>query len=146
MKVNIILHEQTILKLDLDNKLIDYWKEEWLKTRKAILEALNLKLEKVIIKESPSKKGYHVWLYVKGKPMNDLEVLRCQSLLGDCPTRCKINYIRITQRNITKWWNKLFAKHLRRFPDPKCKECRIVQILKEMEEETFGSKTHPSHV
>jgi hypothetical protein len=146
MKVNTELHETTtILKLDLDSKLIDYWMEDWLKTRKAILKALNLKLEKIIIKESPSKKGYHVWLHVKGKPMNDLEVLKAEHLLGCCETRCKINYIRITQRNITKWWDKLFSKHLKRFPDPKCKECHIVQILKEMEEETFG-KTHPPHV
>lgn len=126
----------SVLKVDLDSKLIDHWREEWLKTRELTLSALGLKLVDFFIKESPSKKGYHCFFYVVGKPLTDIEVLKTQYLLGDCETRCKINYYRITERNMKRMWNKMFSKHLWKAPLPKnCQECRIRKYLMELESE-----------
>jgi intein-encoded DNA endonuclease-like protein len=124
----------SVLKIDLDSKLIDYWKEDWLKTRKIILKALDLVFIDLLITESPSKKGYHCFFHVVGRPLSDLEVLKAQHLLGDCETRCKINYYRITQRNMKKMWNKMFSKHLSVMADPKCEKCDIRKHYHEIAE------------
>lgn len=116
----------TTLKLDLDSKLVEHWKNEWLETRKAILSCLGLHLVDCIIQESPSKRGYHVFLYVIGSAMSDIEVLKTQHLLGDCETRCKINYYRITERKMSKMWNKMFSKHLSYGELPEnCQKCDL---------------------
>lgn len=99
-----------LLKLDVDYYPPRRWLEDWIKTRKAILETLGYKVVRVDIFKS-SRRGFHAYIQID-KPVSAYTLNRLQFLLGDDSTRVKINNWRI-KRGI-KDWNILYEKVLYR--------------------------------
>jgi hypothetical protein len=57
-----------VFKIDKDRKLtFDLFKEDWIKMVKSVLSNYGLKVVDVVIKESPSKRGYHIWVHAEGE-------------------------------------------------------------------------------
>jgi len=135
------------IPIDVDSSLLPLWKEDFIQTRKAIVESLGYKFIRAIIKPSgeplPWKtqpqeqkpKHYHVWIWIETpKSLSDMEKLRLQFLLGDDYGRCWINYLRITRRK-NALWNKIFGYILWRKPlEEPCKSCHLRKYLEEMAE------------
>ncbi|MEM2293383.1 MAG: hypothetical protein QXX41_08920 [Nitrososphaerota archaeon] len=125
---------EDVLMLDIDF-MPKPWYDKWLETREVMLNHLGYKLTKAIKHPSPSGKGLHVWLHIKGPPLTDMEKVKLQFFMGDDPVRSKINYRRV-RRGIKSWWNKLFSvKHVRAKPSKRCMNCRILRAVKELEGE-----------
>lgn len=123
---------ETILMIDVDWMPKSWW-ASWVETREALLNKLGYTLNGVIRKPSPSGKGIHVWLYVEGPVLTDMQKLRLQYLSGDCIVRCKINHKRVL-RGIRGFWNKLFYfKHRIRQLPKRCQKCRIGRAIQELE-------------
>jgi hypothetical protein len=125
----------SILQIDIDRR-IDQW--GWLKFyEKAIgevLAAFKYKLKKFIAKPSPTNTGLHLWLHIKGKPLNEETKNLLQALCYDDLTRVHINRMRI-DRDLKQFWSKLFVRHLWTKPLPKCcQRCKLREILNEMRE------------
>jgi len=99
-----------VFKIDKDNKLpFDKFKKDWLNLVRDILEKEKLKLVDVVVKESPSKRGYHIWVHAEGKrKLKNMDFVRIQYLLGDDETRAYLAIKRI-ERGI-RHWNKMFSK------------------------------------
>ncbi|OYT41350.1 MAG: hypothetical protein B6U78_03080 [Candidatus Aenigmarchaeota archaeon ex4484_224] len=105
----------SLLKIDIDHKEpFDKWKKEWIETRKKILEFFGFKVEDIVIYESGSKRGYHIYIKID-KEIPDEEINKLQFLLGDDLTRVVINMRRI-ERGVG-YWNVLFSKILRKRSD-----------------------------
>jgi hypothetical protein len=123
---------EDVLLLDVD-WLPKRWWNEWVETRKAILEKSGLKLNKVIRHPSSSRRGIHVWLHVESEqPLTDWDKVKLQFFLGDCPIRSMINHRRVW-RGIRGFWNKLFAvKHAIKPRPKRCQKCKIIQALEEL--------------
>jgi len=118
-----------IFKIDKDNKIaFDTFREEYPKIIEAILKLYNLKLVDLVIKESPSKRGYHIWVHAEGDvKLTDLDIAKIQYFLGDDETRTYLNIMRI-KRGIT-FWNKMFSEIIWKRPeDFQLKKCE--EILK----------------
>ena len=99
----------TMLKIDIDFKPPKPWLEEWIETRRNMLEHLGYEIERISIFDT--KRGIHAYIKIKQK-ISDEETNKLQFLLGDDHTRVKINQWRI-KRGI-KRWNKLFHRVLYR--------------------------------
>ena len=136
----------SVVKLDVDWKPPKKWREEWIETRKLILNHLGYKVVKVVEEPSSSRRGSHYWLHLD-KKVSDMTLVRLSYLLGDDETRTRINFLRV-KRGI-KNWNKLFSKVVwRSEPNEICKKChlrkRVIEITKsvnkqiEMEESKNG--------
>lgn len=139
------------IAIDVDSSLLPKWRRDWIKTRRAIAEALGYRVKRVIIRPSgepwpPSKprqkpKHYHAWIWIETpKPLTDLEKLKLQWLLGDDYGRCWINYLRITRRK-TPLWNKIFSHILWRRPLPE--QCRRCSLRVNLERLAEGGKHVP---
>jgi hypothetical protein len=124
-----------ILHVDLDYQFPQEWLEIWKRQRTIMLEYMGHDVDKIIIKKSPSKQGYHCWTHIRTfKQLSDEEINMLQWLLGDCQTRVWINILRC-HRGLRKYWSKLFVRHLYKKPLPKrCQKCRLREILNEMRE------------
>jgi len=136
------------IPIDVDSSLLPLWKEDFIHTRKAIVESLGYKFIRAIIKPSgdmlpwktqqtqeQNPKHYHVWIWIETpKPLTDMEKLRLQFLLGDDYGRCWINYLRITKRK-NVLWNKIFGYIVwRRTLEEPCKSCHLRKYLEELAE------------
>jgi hypothetical protein len=124
------------LCIDWDYPWPDHWLPEWQRHINFMLEDRGLAVEKVIMKESPSREGgKHVWIHiVSARKLSDDEINMLQWLCLDHHTRTWINILRI-QRGLKKFWNKLFSGHLWKKPLPKrCQKCKLREILQEMKE------------
>lgn len=126
-----------VLHCDWDYPWPKHWIPLWKEVAENTLHYLGMKLEKIIIKPSPSRQGgVHTWLHIiSPKKLSDDEVNMLQWLVGlDHHTRVWINTLRI-DRGLRKWWNKLFSRHLWKKPLPKrCQKCKLREILSEMKE------------
>ena len=109
-KTNAVKKCREVITVDVDSSLFEQWKPLWIKTRKAILGSVGLKLVDVVARKSGEAlewrssnkpgKGYHVWLHVESDhQFEPLEKLQLQFLLGDDLGRVWINYLRITKRD-----------------------------------------------
>ena len=127
---------------DIDSSLLPLWKEEYIKTRKAIAEALGYSLKRVIVRESPSKRGHHVWLHLESpKPLTDMERLKLEFLFGSDVGRCWLNYLRI-KRGI-QHWDKRFSVIVWSSPiDEKCQKCRLRIIVEELSKDVGNEVKH----
>ncbi|MEM2696241.1 MAG: hypothetical protein QXU09_04825 [Thermoproteota archaeon] len=102
----------TTLKIDVD---IPQLKKDanllwlFLKTRIAILEELNITLEKIRWHET--EKGIHVWITINDY-LSDKGICDLQFLLGDDQARCRFNYLRL-EAGCFKQFNVLFNKKLK---------------------------------
>jgi hypothetical protein len=133
------------LHLDWDYPWPEHWVSEWKALVKYVVTSHGLTLEKIIMKESPSRQGgKHIWIHIASpRELSDDEINMLQWLLLDHHTRVWINILR-TQRGLRRFWNKLFTRHLWVKPLPKnCQKCRILKILKEMREKYV--ETHNPH-
>ena len=121
-----------ILHLDWDWKPPKKWIEAWKKTKTAMLESLGYKVTDIIMRESPSKKGYHIWIHLEtAKPIPDEQLNMLQWLCLDDPVRVRINQLRI-RRGLRRFWNKLFARRITTFPrSDRCRNCKILIYLRE---------------
>jgi len=99
-----------VFKIDKDNKeAFDKFREEWKKAAELILKAEGLELKAIIVKPSPSGRGYHIWVHADGKKrLKNMDFVRIQYLLGDDETRAWLAIKRI-ERGIPHW-NKMFGK------------------------------------
>ena len=99
-----------VFKIDKDNaQVFDMFRKEWVDITRSLLKIFGLKLTNIIIKPSPSKRGYHIWVHAEGsKKLKNKDFVRIQYLLGDDETRSYLALARI-ERGI-KHWNKLFSK------------------------------------
>jgi len=96
-----------IFKVDVDVKLPKYYFKLFLKTRIAILKALNLKVIKVNYAETG--KGYHFWFHVRsGVKLSDLDKCMLQFFLGDDHNRVNYNLIRVNS-GLFRQFNCLFS-------------------------------------
>lgn len=110
------LDEFEIFKIDLDNRIIDRWYDDWLRTRILILKYFNYKVVKVVKKLSPSSRGYHIWLHCKPKKrLMELDRVKINGLLGDDPTRNWLAYNRVLRG--VAYWDKLFSKVIYKRPE-----------------------------
>lgn len=143
-----------VIRIDVDSSLLPKWQEEYLETRRAILERLGIKVVKVIIRKSgellpwivptggleqPKRPPhFHLWLHIETpKPLSDLERLKLQFLAGDDLGRCHINWLRITKRR-SPLWDKLFGYIAWRRPlEEPCKSCGLRIHLEELEKEAI---------
>jgi len=125
-----------VLHVDIDRDIVAWgWKQDYIKSVKAVLQAFGYKPTRFIFKKSPSNTGWHVWIHITGKPLTDEQLNKLQWLAGhDDLTRVYINQLRI-KRGLKKYWNKLFARHIWVKPIPEtCKKCRLRKYLNEIRE------------
>lgn len=110
---------QEILKIDLDVRIDKFgWLEHYKKALKAVLKAFGYRFKKMIVRESPSGRGLHCWIYIVGKPLTEEKRNLLQWLTFDDQTRVWINQMRI-EKGIPLW-NKMFSAVLWKRPnDPK---------------------------
>lgn len=126
-----------VLHLDWDYPWPNHWIEAWRKLKTQMLENMGFKVEDIVIKPSPSKEGgKHIWIHITSpRELNDDEINMLQWLCLDHHTRVWINILRI-ERGLTKWWNKLFTRHIWRKPIPKkCQKCIIRRYVNQLREE-----------
>lgn len=125
-----------LLKIDRDIRLDKLnFLEDYKKAIKYVLEGFGYKLDKILVNPSSSGRGLHifVWFY-SNKKLDKMDICRLQLLCGDDETRSEINYRRIKRGMLM--WNKLFGKVLwKKEVDKKCRECKLIRILKEIKEE-----------
>ena len=121
----------SVLKIDVDYPFPEKWFEEWQNLKTAVLNQMGFKVEKIIVKKSPSGRGKHLWIHITTpKPLTDMEKLKLEWLMGDQQARVWINLQRI-KRGVKKW-DKLFTRHLWvKPPDPKCRKCHIRKFIEE---------------
>jgi hypothetical protein len=98
-----------MLKIDIDMHVPDEWFTQWLRTRYMILNGLGYTVDRVSVFKT--KRGMHVYIKLL-EDVEDETANMLQFMLGDDPTRVKINQWRIS-RGIPNW-NKLFHKVLYR--------------------------------
>jgi len=102
----------TIIKIDIDSKHIPFF------TFKGIqLLSRYFKLQKIIIKKSPSKKGWHIILCIENK-MSDSEIIAWQFACGSDKYRERFNLLRHINGNSMKEWNILFNNKLHKTIKP----------------------------
>jgi len=104
----------TILKLDLDFKANKDWMHEFIETRKSILEGMGYEVSDVIIRESGSGDGYHMWIFISPDVKSNMKILKLQFILGDDQTRCKINYSRLKNQSPILDWNIFYDQILQK--------------------------------
>jgi len=128
---------QYVLHIDLDYPYPEKWLKIWKQERTRMLENMGYIVDKIIIKKSPSKQGYHCWIHIRTlKELSDEEINLLHWLCGDCQTRVWINILR-TNRGLRQYWSKLFTRHLWKKPLPKrCQKCRLRRILNEMRDKS----------
>lgn len=128
---------QYCFHVDWDFKPTKGWIRAWKQAVPAMLSALRIKIERIIMKQKG--RGFHIWVHSTAKrKLTEDQVNMIQWLLHDDITRVRINRLR-TRRGMKKFWSKIFSHVLWRRPLPKpCKTCHLRLTLKEMEEEIFG--------
>ncbi|MBS7270390.1 MAG: hypothetical protein KIH10_16335 [Candidatus Freyarchaeota archaeon] len=103
---------ESTLKIDIDIPELKKDKtllQTWIQTRKAILEKLQIPIQK--IRYTETQKGYHFWITINCQP-TDKGICDLQFLLGDDQTRCRYNYLRL-EAGCFKQFNVLFNKKLK---------------------------------
>lgn len=126
-----------VLHIDWDYAWPEHWIPFWKNTVVHTLEELSFIVERIIMKQSPSREGgQHVWIHIISSiELTDDMINMLQWICLDHHTRVWINTLRI-DRGLRKWWNKLFSRHLWKKPLPKrCRKCKLREILGEMKEE-----------
>ena len=116
-----------VFKIDKDRKLtFDLFKEDWIKMVKSVLSNYGLKVVDVVIKESPSKRGYHIWVHAEGEvELKPIDIAKIQYIIGDDETRSYLAVLRI-ERGIAHW-NKMFDKIIwKREDDFQLKRCEEI--------------------
>jgi hypothetical protein len=116
-----------VFKIDKDRKLtFDLFKEDWIKMVKNVLSNYGLKVVDVVIKESPSKRGYHIWIHAEGEvELKPIDIAKIQYIIGDDETRSYLAVLRI-ERGIAHW-NKMFDKIIwKREDDFQLKRCEEI--------------------
>lgn len=123
---------KVVFKVDVDLVVPKSWLDLWVKTRKAILECLGMKVDKIIVNES--ERGFHAWVHARTKTkLTPTECNFVQWILGDDTGRVRINQRRIYLGFDWKKFNKLFSEVIWR-KKHKC-NCIIHQkILMRMDE------------
>ncbi|MEM1551598.1 MAG: hypothetical protein QXH03_02875 [Candidatus Bathyarchaeia archaeon] len=125
------------LHLDWDYPWPKHWVKAWKEWKTKMLEDMGFKVQEIIMKPSPSRKGgTHIWIHITSPhELSDDEINMLQWLCLDQDTRVWINIMRI-ERNLRRWWNKLFTRHIWKKPLPEnCQKCSLLRILKEMREQ-----------
>lgn len=129
----------SVVFVDSDSSLMKVWMEDFVKTRIEILKFLGYKTKDVVVKKSPSGRGFHIWFHIDGK-VDDMEMLRLQFLLGDDVGRVWLNYLRI--RRGVEHWNKCFSEVLWKKPlDEVCEKCKLRKIVSEMSKDVVCQVT-----
>jgi len=131
-----------VLHLDWDYPWPKHWIPFWKNTITKMLTDLNLKVETIITKPSPSREGgSHIWIHIASTiELTDDMINMLQWMCLDHHTRTWINILRI-DRGMKKCWNKLFCRHLWKKPLPKrCQRCKLREILNEMREQYVKQK------
>jgi hypothetical protein len=144
-KYPIIPISKYVLHIDLDYPFPEAWLQGWREERTRMLEYMGYTVNKIIIKKSPSKQGYHCWIHIRSLgELSDEQINFLHFLCGDCQTRVWVNILRVS-RGLRKYWSKLFTRHLWKAPLPKrCQKCKLREVLNEMREQ-YGLGSANSH-
>jgi hypothetical protein len=102
----------TVLKIDIDHK-----KLSWFTFKGIQLLSRYFHLRYLLIKKSPSKKGWHIIIGLKEK-MTDSEIIAWQFAIDSDRKRERYNLLRHTFGNSMKDWNILFSNKINK-PLPK---------------------------
>lgn len=99
-----------IAKVDLDVKPPANWLQDWIRTRVAILNALNLTTQK--INQTETEKGHHFWFHLNQK-VDFPTLMKIQFLLGDDHSRVYFSQQRLGFKRFRDKFNLLFSKKLK---------------------------------
>lgn len=125
------MKNKNVITVDMDWLPPKDWLEEWIETRKSILEGLGYEIKDVIKHKSGSGTGWHFWFHLDKDVEKPKEKLKLMWMLGDDETRVKINFQRI-ERGVENWekiFSKILGKHDLR--SEKCKKCRMAKYVRE---------------
>lgn len=119
---------EVIFKIDIDYHMNDDFKEDFIETRKAILNQLGFEIKEV--NDVPSdKKGHHFWFICEGDDISPTRHNGIQLLLGDDHGRVKINQARIDRGMAwNDYTNFIFSEVFWRRPDDYEKK-RVEKII-----------------
>lgn len=110
------------------------WAPSYEKAIRGGLEALGFKVTDVITHPSSSGRGVKYWFHIESsRKIPDSERNMLAFIAGDDRVRVRINRLRI-RRGLRTFWNKCFSE-ARLVKRSRCMDCKIVKILKAMEEE-----------
>ena len=98
----------TVLKVDIDRKNIS-----WFTIKSLQYLSRHLTMQRLIIKRSPSRKGWHIIIGLKEK-LNDYQIIVWQFALNSDKKRERYNLLRVLNGNPMKDWNILFDKKVNR--------------------------------
>ncbi|MGV9141653.1 MAG: hypothetical protein ACOC1X_01805 [Promethearchaeota archaeon] len=135
----------TILKLDLDWKANENWMHDFIETRKSMLEGMGYEVNDVIIRESGSGEGYHLWIFISPEVKSDMTILKLQWLLVDDLTRCKINYERLKKKKPILDWNIFYDQILHK-KDRKNGETKALNYFLEQYEKLIKETRQYSYI
>lgn len=120
-----------VLKVDID---FDVVKEGLVELHeravRAVLRELGYELARIVRRRSPSGKGWHEWIYVRGPEPDPKLLAALEWLCGGDPVRCKINLRRV-ERGIPHF-SVLFSKVIGARVDERCEECRLRRAVREL--------------
>lgn len=109
-----------IFKIDLDTRIDKFgWLDDYKKMVADIMQRFGYSVNRIISRASPSGRGLHIWIHVKGPEIKDERIRnKLQMFCGDDNTRVWINQMRI-EKGIPLW-SKMFSKVIWKRPnDPK---------------------------
>lgn len=119
---------EIIFKIDIDYHMNEEFEEDFIETRKAMLNQLGFEVKEV--NSVPSdKKGHHFWFICEGEEISPTRHNGIQLLLGDDYGRVKINQARIDRG--MEWddlTNFIFSEVFWRRPEDYEKK-RVMKIL-----------------
>ena len=104
------LDSYQVVKVDLDMTPPEEWLQDWIWTRKQIINTTGLYVTKV--RMHPSRKGLHFWFHLN-KPVDYNTEIKLQFLCGDDPHRV---YFGIQRRGFTKFRSKFNILFNRKWP------------------------------
>ena len=132
-----------IFKIDMDTTVIDEpsFGEEWISTRRMILNNLGYELVKYMrhksktrdpkTKELKDGRGYHYFFHCIGKEPSPLERVKINFLLGDCPGRVFISLLKVKKGE--PMFEKIFSEvRYRKMPSKRCMNCSLRKNILEL--------------
>ena len=108
-----------ILKIDIDTKVPRKLLNEWIETRRVILQYLGYNVRNIIITETTH--GYHAWIYIEDH-VDSKRKAELQFLLDDDHRRAQLNLMR-AELNAFDEFNALFSKKIK-------KKVSLLKVLK----------------
>lgn len=109
MPTRTLTGDNALLKLDLDRR-----RPPSIRRLRFLLGRAGYRLGALVMRRSPSGRGWHVWIETDPRPRHPAEVVALQSILGSDPTREAVTLYRgmawqRTPAFAREWWNVLYT-------------------------------------